>query len=138
MSAESLEEMIQRHEGHRDTPYQDSLGVWTVGYGHNLSKPLSYAAIMQIFADDLADAKADCLHAFPWFSDLTEPRQWVLIDMCFNLGLSRLRKFVKFLAAVEFGDYETAANEMLNSLWAKQVKGRALELANLMRGPTVV
>ena len=134
----TLDEMIQRHEGIRDVPYIDSLGVQTIGIGHNLHKPLSHAAIMQIFQDDLNDAINDCMHAFPWFHDLTEPRKHVLVDMCFNLGLSGLQKFVKFLAAMAIGDYETAANELLNSLWARQVKGRALELANLMRGPTVV
>lgn len=131
---ETFEDMLIRHEGIRAEPYIDSRGVQTIGIGHNLHKPLSHAAIMQIFRDDLADARNDCLHAFPWFADLDDARQWVLINMCFNLGLPRLQKFYKFLTAVEQGDYETAASEMLDSLWAKQVKGRARELASLMRG----
>ena len=128
--------MIERHEGNRAMPYPDSLGIWTVGVGHNMSRPLSAAAIQQILRDDIADATNDCVHAFPWFADLTQPRQAALIDMCFNLGVTRLRGFRKFLAAMEHGDYETAANEMLDSLWAKQVHGRALELAQLVRGTT--
>ena len=135
---ESFEDMLIRHEGMRHSPYIDSLGVQTIGIGHNLHKPLSHAAIMQIFKDDLADAQNDCLHAFPWFADLDDTRQWVLINMCFNLGLTRLKGFYKFLAAVERGDYETAAMEMLDSLWAKQVKGRARELAALMQGSATI
>lgn len=131
---ETLEEMLIRHEGLRHAPYIDSVGVQTIGIGHNLHKPLSHAAIMQIFKDDVADAKNDCLHAFPWFAELDETRQWVLINMCFNLGLPRLQGFHKFLLAVERGDYATAATEMLDSLWAKQVKKRAHELAALMQG----
>lgn len=134
MAKETLEQMIERHEGCRDRYYLDSEGVPTIGIGHNLFKPISRAAIEQIFRDDLREAWNDCLHAFPWFADLTEPRQWVLLDMCFNLGLTRLLGFKKFLAAMNLGDYETATNEMLDSLWAKQVKGRALELAKMMRG----
>lgn len=134
----SMEDMLIRHEGVRNTPYIDSLGVQTIGIGHNLHKPLSHAAIMQIFKDDLADAVNDCLHAFPWFADLDDTRQWVLINMCFNLGLSRLQGFHKFLNAVERGDYATAATEMLDSLWAKQVKKRAHELAALMQGSAVI
>jgi lysozyme len=126
--------MLIRHEGIRSTPYIDSVGVQTIGIGHNLHKPLSHAAIMQIFRDDVADARNDCLHAFPWFSDLDEARQGVLVNMCFNLGLTRLQGFYKFLGAVERGDYATATTEMLDSLWAKQVKGRARELAALMQG----
>ena len=62
----------------------------------------------------------------------------VVTDMMFNMGLPRLKGFTKFLKAMELGDYETAANEMLDSLWAKQVKGRALELANMIRGTVQV
>jgi lysozyme len=128
------EALLIRHEGCRDQPYIDSLGIQTIGIGHNLHKPLSHGAIMRIFQDDLADATNDCLHAFPFFADLTEARQAVLINMCFNLGLTKLLRFTKFLAAVERGDYDTAADEMLNSLWCKQVKSRAFDLAALMRG----
>jgi len=131
---ESLEQMLERHEGCRTTPYIDSVGVQTIGLGHNLHKPLSRAAIMQIFRDDLADAINECHHAFPWFADLTEVRQYAVIDMCFNLGLPRLLKFTKFLTAMDRGDYDTAANEMLDSLWSRQVKGRAVELAGMVRG----
>ena len=131
---ETLEQMIERHEGRRALPYIDSVGVQTIGVGHNLHVPLCAAAIDAQRDQDIADAKNDCVHAFPWYADLTESRQWVMIDMCFNLGLSRLKGFTKFLKAVELGDYDTAANEMLDSLWAKQVKGRALELAQMMRG----
>lgn len=129
-----LLDMIKRHEGVRRIAYQDPLGVQTIGVGHNLSKPLTDQAISQILQDDVQDAHNECLHAFPWFADLTEPRQWVMIDLCFNLGLPRLLGFRKVLQAMALGEYETAANELLDSLWAKQVKSRALELAAMLRG----
>lgn len=138
MNDETLLDMITRHEGKRRVLYHDSLGIPTIGIGHNLSKPLTDMAIQQILRDDVNDAYGECLHAFPWFAELTEKRQWVLIDMCFNLGLPRLLGFKKFLQAMALGDYETAAVEMLDSLWAKQVKGRALELAGMIRGSTDV
>ena len=134
--SDDLAKMIQHHEGCITIPYQDSLGIWTVGFGHNMSKPLSAKAIQQIFEDDLNDAINDCLHAFPWFYDLSLKRQHVLVDMCFNMGISRLQHFKKFLAACEAGEYETAADEMLDSVWAQQVKSRAIELAAVMRGST--
>lgn len=129
-----LEQMLERHEGYRPTPYIDSLGVQTIGIGHNLHRPLSRDAIMHILRDDIAAATNDCVHNFPWFSDLDESRQQAIINMCFNLGVERLKKFIKFLAAMELGNYDTAANEMLDSLWSKQVKGRAIELASMIRG----
>jgi len=54
--------------------------------------------------------------------------------MCFNLGLSRLLKFEKMLLALETGDYEVAATEALDSLWACQVGTRADRVAELFRG----
>lgn len=131
---DTLEQMIQRHEGLSLSPYIDTCGVQTIGFGHNIHKPITRKAAEQIFQDDLADAKNDCLHAFPWFAELDEKRQWVVLDMCFNLGLPKLLKFTQFLKAMELGDYETAADEMTNSLWAKQTKRRVLELVALLRG----
>ena len=131
---ETLAEMIQRHEGVRRIPYLDSLGIFTVGYGHNMQRPLSQAVIDQIFSEDLQEAINECVHAFPWFADLTDARKNAMVDLCFNLGLTRLLKFQHFLTAMAAGQYETAANELLDSLWARQVKHRALELATLIRG----
>lgn len=135
---ESLTDMLIRHEGLRMRPYQDSLGNWTVGVGHLMSNPLSFRAVMTILADDIDAAKNDCLHAFPWFADLDETRQAAIINMRFNMGLPRLQRFVKFLKAMELGDYDTAAKEMLDSLWSKQVGKRAQELASMIQGSTEV
>ena len=138
MMNEALERMIERHEGCRPTPYIDSVGVQTIGIGHNLHKPLSRVAIMQIFRDDLTEAINECTHAFPWFCDLTEPRQHAMIDLCFNLGLTRLLGFPKFLDAMSLSDYDRAANELQDSLWFKQVKSRGPEIVGMIRGSTEV
>ena len=55
-------------------------------------------------------------------------------DMIFNMGYDRVSKFKKMLTAFSKGDYDTAANEMLDSAWAIQVGNRAQQLALLMRG----
>lgn len=131
---ETLEQMLERHEGYRSTIYVDSLGIETVGIGHNLHKPLTRAAIMHILKDDITDATNDCLHAFPWFADLSHVRQWAMIDLCFNLGLPKLQTFKKFLAAMNLGHYDTAANELVDSLWFKQVGKRGPEIVGMIRG----
>src|SRR3569832_2996050 len=100
MKEETLLQQIERHEGKKRVMYEDSMGIPTIGIGHNLSKPLSDAAIQQILRDDLNDAMSECLHAFPWYAELTEPRQWAMIDMCFNMGLPRLLGFKKFIQAM--------------------------------------
>lgn len=137
--SETLEEFIARHECKGGKPnlkmYPDSKGILTIGYGHNLrDKPITKKAADQIFSDDLMDVQLEVTHAFPWYADLSKPRQWVILDMTFNMGLGGLKKFEKFLRAVELGNYDTAAAEMIDSDWYEQVKNRGVELVKMMRG----
>ena len=50
--------------------------------------------------------------------------------MCFNMGAPRLSGFKKFIAGVNAGDWNTAAVEMMDSRWARQVGNRAERLKN--------
>ena len=127
-----LEDLLIKHEGVRNRPYKDSLGNLTIGVGHNLDKPLSTQAIIQILEDDISDARKDA-KTFSWFQGLNETRQNVILDMIFNMGLERFKGFKLMNDALMKSDYSTAADEMLNSLWAKEVGLRASELSQLMR-----
>ncbi len=131
-----LEAMMKRHEGVRYRPYQDTLGVWTVGWGHNLANRISEKAAHQIFLDDYTIAWNGCM-TFPWFMELSQLRQWVVADMIFNLGLTRFRTFLKTIAFLEKKEYEQASAEMLRSEWAGQVGDRAIELSYMMRTDTM-
>ena len=113
--------------------YLDSLGIPSIGVGHNLRDvPISNEAVEQIFVDDLAQKIQEVEAAFPWAAALSEPRQGVLINMAF-MGIGRLRGFVKMLAAMEAGDWEAAARELLDSKYAGQVGARADRLAQQLR-----
>ena len=72
--------------------------------------------------------------AVPCFLKLSETRQAVLLDMCFNLGITRFLQFKMMLTALEMEEYEEAAKEMLDSKWAKQVGKRSVRLAEMMHG----
>lgn len=134
---ENIHEQLIRHEGEKiesgkHVLYTDSEGVLTIGYGHNLEE-----GIPQYIADELlrygvrvARAEAE---TFSWFEGLNDARRDVIVNMCFNLGITKFRKFVRTIAALDAGDYETAADEMLDSKWRRQVKDRATELAEQMR-----
>ena len=74
---------------------------------------------------DLEERWDTLIILFPWVLQLPEIAQLVIWDMSFNLGLTRLRGFKKFLAALELREWKTAAAEMLDSVWARQVKRRA-------------
>lgn len=133
MNLDALKAQIIAHEGIHNRPYQDTRGYLTIGVGHCLdAKPLSKAAVMAIFNEDLADTMADLAKRAPWYTKLDDVRQRVLIDMAFNLGIGGLLAFTKMLAAVERGDYIEAADEMLSSKWSGQVGARARRLAEMM------
>lgn len=130
---ERLKLQLMRHEGIRLHPYQDTVGKWTIGVGRNLSDVgISHDEAQFLLENDIEEVLADCAR-FPWFSGLDAVRQRVVADLRFNLGPSKLRKFTNTLAAIGRGDYEAASRGMLKSLWAKQVKGRAVRLAEMMR-----
>lgn len=129
-----LIEQIARHEGLRLRPYLDSVGVWTVGYGHNMNEPITESDAKQILVSDIQKAINGCVHAYPWFMELSQPRQYAMIDLAFNLGIGGLNGFKKFLSAMELGNYYDAAYQLEKSRWAEQVKGRAVDIQQMIRG----
>lgn len=131
--ADKLTEMLVEHEGMRRKPYRCTAGKLTIGVGRNLDdRGISPDEAMYMLANDIKDARREMSAAFPWFDKLDEVRQAVLIDMCVNLGLSRLQGFRNTLALIGVGKYEAAAQEMLNSKWAEQVGRRAQRLSRMM------
>ena len=134
---EALVAQLIFHEGERLTPYQDTVGKWTIGVGRNLTdRGISVHTSRQMLDEDITECETD-LYTFGWYQALTPLRQRVLLDMRFNLGPSRFRQFKNTLGAVARGDYEAASRGMLASKWAKQVGARAVRLAEWMRRGTV-
>lgn len=130
---EKLVARIKKNEGLRFQPYRCSSGALTIGYGHNLdARGISKEVAELLLKQDLEIAEKQVKNAFIWWPKLDDARMGVLVEMCYNLGLSGLIGFKKMLSAVEAGDYKRAAKEMLDSKWAFQVKGRAIELAKIM------
>ena len=133
---DQLVNQVKRHEGLVKHAYQDHLGYWTIGYGRlideKLGGGLTEGEASFLLRNDLSTAYVELVDNHPWVEELSAPRRDVLINMCFNMGITRLNKFVKTLAAIRAGEYEVAASEMLDSLWAEQVGKRANELAEQM------
>lgn len=126
----SLESQLERDEGVELKPYLDTVGKWTIGIGRNLSdNGISIDEARQMLKNDIAIAKAELSAKVPVYSRLDAVRRDALVNMVFNLGMPKLLGFMKFIAALEAGDYKTASTEMLDSKWAQQVGDRALRLA---------
>ena len=115
-------------------PYRCTAGKLSIGIGRNLDDVgISEDEAHFLLDNDINRVIVALASALPWFVEMDEVRQRVLVDMGFNLGVPGLLKFKNTLAAVERKDYEAAAKGMLASKWARQVKGRAETLARWMR-----
>lgn len=132
-----LRNLLSLHEGRVAHGYQDSLGYWTIGVGHLIDKRkggrLPEFIIDALLDYDIETHQRELFAALPWVVDLDEVRQAVLTDMAFNLGINGLLGFKNTLRAVEEKRWDDAAEGMLASKWAGQVKGRAVRLAAMMR-----
>jgi len=128
-----LIEMLRRHEGVETHAYVDTVGKVTIGVGRNVDANggmgLSDTEIKYLLSNDISRVELELYNTFDWFDDLGEARGDAMVDICFNLGLPRLLKFKKALAAMDAKDYKLAAIELLDSLWAEQVGQRAIELS---------
>jgi lysozyme len=144
-------EQIKKHEGFMPTVYKCTAGANTIGYGRNIdANPITEHELIQCGMKDYNTITKEqatkllemdlqkYIHAvdtsFPDIIQLlNEPRKWVLYNMAFNMGMTRLRKFVNFFSAILNLNYTKASIEMLDSAWHKQVGKRAQELSLQMK-----
>ena len=137
-------DQLKRHEGLRLEAYVCPAGALTIGYGHNLDQHpvpnvgregdrISRAEADKLLELDVKACGRELDSAFPWWRKLNEPRQAVLLNMAFNMGLPSLREFERMWTALASENYMRAADEMLDSKWKSDVKGRACELAAQMQ-----
>lgn len=134
MNRDDLRSMLVLHEGLRLKPYKCTAGKVTIGVGRNLDdKGITQAEAFALLENDIDEVCRELDQVWPWWRQMTDRRQQVLADMCFNLGLGRLKGFVNTLAFMKAGEYDKAADGMLASLWASQVGTRAQRLARMMR-----
>ena len=130
-----LQRLLIKHEALRLKPYEDVLTEdITIGVGRNLdSLGITEEEALYLLNNDIERCDKELLYNFKWYPDLCRVRQDAMINLCFNLGITRLKTFKKALAAMKEGDYNLAADEFLDSKWADQVGYRALEVSDMIR-----
>lgn len=131
-----LIEQLRIHEGVREKVYLCSAGYETIGVGRNISESglgLSSDEIDYLLSNDIKRCQQEMEFNFDWFKELDDVRRDAMINLCFNIGVTSLKKFSKAIAAMNVHDYETAAMEFLDSRWASQVGTRALDVTDMIR-----
>jgi len=133
----NLVEMLKRHEGVERFAYEDSKGYITIGVGRCIDSRigigLSDDEIEFLLENDIHRCVAELRKTFDWFDQLDRIRADAMVNLCFNLGLSRLLGFKKALAYMAEKNYSKAADEFYDSKWQKQVGYRAGEVCDMIR-----
>lgn len=154
-AAETLEQQLIRHEGYRTKVYQDTKGIPTIGVGFNLLRPdasnlvqrvgadytqvlhgkqaLNDPQIMQLFRYDLSNTVSQARQIVKNYDAQPKEVQGIIVNMVYNLGPRGFSTFKRAIAAIEARDYATAAREMENSAWYRQVGKRSRELVKQMQ-----
>jgi len=134
--ANKLIEMLKRHEGVRSHVYLCSAGYETIGVGRNIAESglgLTEDEIDFLLINDITRVKQELTDTYFWFPALNDARQDAMVDICFNLGLTRLRGFVNALEAMSREQFDIAADEFMDSRWSQQVGNRAVEVTEMIR-----
>ena len=131
-------------EGCKYEIYLDHLGYPTFGIGHlvvehdaeygkEIGTYVSENRVIKVFEQDIKTVLSDCNRLYEDFEDLPEEAQRVIANMMFNMGYTRLSKFVGMKSGVDARDWNEAADEMVDSSWYYQVINRATRLVERMR-----
>ena len=136
--------MLAKEEGFRAKPYYCSENFPTIGYGEKIgdkyeplpnietTEPISYRKML-----GMVEVNEKTLLNNPdlyrCYFHLNDNRKAVILSIVYQIGIYGLLKFKKLLAALEAASYDKAADEMLNSLAARQTPKRWLRNAEQMR-----
>ena len=139
MNRERLYEEIKADEGEILEVYLDHLGLPTVGIGHLVTEkdeefgeppgtPITAERSRELFDRDVERAIEDCERLYGQWHNWPDEVQLIMVNMAFNLGATRLAKFVSMKNMLSQGKWKEAANEGRDSLWYRQVTNRAERL----------
>ena len=132
----NLIDSIKNHEGFRSRVYKCTAGYDTIGYG---------AAIKDLEIDeDIAEMilirqvhklEKRVAETFDWYETCPDTIKDVIVEMCFQIGLSGVMKFKKTLTYCSEKDWANMSVEMLDSKWARSDSpNRAKALAKRVAG----
>jgi lysozyme len=132
-------DIIKKYEGLRLKPYRCPAGKLTIGYGFNLDNGITEEMADELLEYGVSIAMMDLNKVFGPLSDLpgfNNARYIALIDMMFNMGKPTFLKFRKMITSIKQGDWEKAADELVDSDYYKQVGQRAKDNEARFRGKT--
>ena len=123
---------IAENEGLRLKLYFCSEGIATIGYGRNLiDTGISKEEAQLMLENDIGKAIAILYDVFTFDEMKLWPKnmQIAMVDMVFTLGERGFKQFEKMITAIKNKNFRLAAEELLDSLYARQLPNRAAKNA---------
>tara|TARA_Y100001963_G_scaffold120390_1_gene168278 strand:- start:165 stop:569 length:405 start_codon:yes stop_codon:yes gene_type:complete len=129
-----LIDSIKQHEGYVKRVYKDSLGIDTIGYGFAIKDLELDQDICDMILDrKLKDLERMVNSKFNWYRYMPPEIKNVVIEMCYQLGVTGFSNFRKTITFLQNKQFHDASVEMLDSRWAEQTPVRAKELSNRVK-----
>ena len=129
-----LIDSIKQHEGFVAIVYKDSLGIDTIGYGFAIKDlELDEDICGLILERKLENLICRVDNKFSWYKYMPQEIKDVVVEMCYQLGVTGFSKFRRTISYLQNKQWEDASIEMLDSLWARQTPNRAEELSYKVR-----
>jgi len=140
----SIVGMLKHDEGFSETPYIGSQGFWHIGFGFCLvptKVPKMPEKVAQVWLveiiKELSAQLADS-HRGHIYRELNTDIKCAVLNMCYQMGVEGCLEFKNMWDCLERDDYEGAADQALDSLWArKQTPIRAERIATVIRTGTL-
>lgn len=129
----NVQDLLKRHEGVRLKPYRDTVGKLTIGAGRNLDDVGLHPNEVDVLLQNDINIAWDACAIYPWFLSLSDARKAACIDLMFNMGPGKFRQFTKFISAMAANNWQDAGDELVDSLWYRQVGQRGVEVVNLLK-----
>lgn len=124
---------LRRDEGEVLSAYKDILGYLTIGVGRLIDKKkgggISAEESAYLLSNDIDRVEREVRAGVSFYDSLNEPRKAALLNMAFQMGTTGLLQFQRSLAAIRDEHWADAANNLLQSNWAKQTPDRARRVA---------
>lgn len=134
MNLEAIRNRLVLEEGLELKPYKCTANKTTIGVGRNIEdRGISHETAMQMLDEDIDIMVNELRQNLSWFDKQNDAIKGVLIDLCFNMGISRLLMFVQTLKLIEQGQYAMAADELLDSKYASMLPARSNRNAEILR-----
>lgn len=137
MDKEKLKQELIQDEGIVLHEYKDSLGFSTIGIGRLIDKRkgggITRDEALFLLDNDIERKSAEVYRALPWLKTHSDQVQRAIINMAFQMGIVTLLTFKNTLSLVEQRKYKQAADNALQSKWAKQTPNRAKRVTDMIR-----